>query len=390
MSTGSWKQDKFYLSTFVPTSTDGADTKNAIKLCKEAGLNLVEVNSISDARYCDEIGINSIIDLGKWNNPNYSQAELYDIMWNSSFVHSIVGYYTWDEVNTNSINDAASKNAFVKKYDPARLAYSVIYPSYANVTWNTDYSYDEYVKDYLDTVNPEVLAFDYYPIQAHGLNSSNVNDVMKCDWWRDMGLMRKMSNDYNKPFWYYVQSVDITTSIGNIPQSQIALQLYSGLAYGADYLSYYMAPGYLYSMDGREKTERFEEGAALNKKIVNIGNLLLGKKSEKIYHTGFSLIENWNNKLDDKFYLDKISSSELISSAPDDLIISQFSGDNGEKYLVVVNKNYNNTASGKLKLKASKSVSLFDAQNGTTSNLGSVSDIPLNIPAGEGVVYIIK
>lgn len=351
---------------------------------------MVEVRNLSEARYCEQLGMKAILDLGKWDGTDYNESELYDIMRNSSSLNSVIGYYTWDEVPSWALEEAKAKNAFVKENYPKRLAYSIILPSYGNVTWNTDYSYDEYVKDYLDIVNPEVLAFDYYPMHAHSLTTSNVDNVMNCDWWRDMGLMRKMSNEYNKPFWYYVESVDIETSVVDLTQSQIALQLYAGLAYGADYLSYYMAPGYLYSMDGREKAERFEEGAKLNKSIVNIGNLLFGKKSEKIYHTGFGFIENWNNKLDDKFYLDRISASDLISSAPDDLIISQFAGDNGEKYLVVVNKNYNKSASGTLKLKTSKSVSLFDAQNNTKNILGNISKISLNIPAGEGVVYIIK
>ena len=388
ISKGDWNQEEFYISTFAPISVDSKYMENALKLCKEAGLNLIEVRSIEAIEMCEKLGLNTILDVGKWKGNEYTEKSLYNIMKENQANSNNIGYYTWDEVPANNLYDAKNKNAVIEKYDPIKLPYSILYPSYGKVTWNTDYRYDEYVKDYLDIVNPKVLSFDYYPIHAWGLRTSNVKNIMTCEWWRDMGFMRKMSNEYNKPFWYYVQSVNIETSVVDLTQSQIALQLYAGLAYGADCLSYYLTPGYIYSKDGKEKTDRFDEGAELNKRIMNIGNLLLGRKSEKIYHTGFGIADILMG-INNKFYLDTLSNSDIISSAPDDLIISQFE-ENDEIYLLVINKNYVSSITGNLTLQAEKSVSQFNAQNRTTTNLGTVDSIKLNIPAGEGVVYIIR
>jgi len=389
ISEGEWKQEEFYISTFAPISVDSQYMENSLRLCKEAGLNLIEVRSTSVIEMCKRVGLKTILDIGKWKGNEYTEKSLYTIMSENQFNSNNIGYYTWDEVPAGNLKDAKKKNAVIEKYDPARLPYSILYPSYGKITWNTDYRYDEYVKDYLDIVNPMVLSFDYYPIHAFGLRSNNVKNVMTCEWWRDMGLMRKLSNEYNKPFWYYVQSVDIeTSSVDYITQPQIALQLYAGLAYGADCLSYYLTPGYIYSKDGKEKTDHFDEGAALNERIMNIGKLLFARKSEKIYHTGFSATDVLLG-INNKFYLDKLSNSDLISSAPDDLIISQFDGEDG-KYLLVVNKNYVSSAVGNLTIKTQKRVSQFNANNGVYTNLGTIDSIKLNIQPGEGVVYIIK
>lgn len=394
LTEGSWKQQEFYLSTWVVLSTDG-DAKSAIKLCKEAGLNLVETES-ANLSICDEIGINAIAN--DWMSSGSKVKNIYEDIKNIYEHKSLIGYYSWDEVPGNKNKVAKAKNALFKKYDPTRLAYSIIFPSYGAVHWNVDKaldekSYDEYVKDYMDVVKPEVLSFDSYPVYAYDWSKSDASKAMVCDWYRDLGLMRKTALDYKVPFWYYFQSVNVSNTdydentliaSSSTTDSQISLQMFTGLAYNAKYLSYYLAPGYIYTMDGKSKTNRFDAAKANNTAVMNAGKYLYNKTSENIYHTGLS--ESYLKT----YYLDSLSSSDIIAAAPDGLIISQFKDNTNTKYLLIVNKDYVNAKTGELTLKNVKDVSRFDVKTGEVLNVGNTNIIKLNIPMGYAELYIIK
>ncbi len=403
VSTGKWKQKEFYLSTIWPYAygaTDDAKKKKAIDLCKEGGLNLVELaigstNQETLLDYCDEIGMN-VLAGSKFK----SAGTAANVLWNEAIVRdeiyriydhkSVIGYLTWDEIAKDKFETANKLLGLVNKYDPARLAYSCLFPSYGVYNWDagttggnwSDSSYYKYVEDYVKICDPQVLSFDYYPFILD--NSSVVN--MR-DWYRDLGVFRKFAIQYNKPFWYYIGTVDGDEK-DNITDAQVRYQLNVSLAYGAKYISYFCTTDYMYDGDTFEKSDRFENAKALNQTAMKMGQFLFDKTGTALYHYGLKDTEYYN----DIYFLDDISKSDLIGEvvASDGMIISMFKDANGNEYMMVTTKNLKSKSAVEITLKSEKTVQLLDNSTGKLGEEYKTSLIKHKFIPGEAAIFAIK
>ena len=401
VSTGKWQQNKFYLSTIWPYAYTGDTAEKRIKsvsLCKEAGLNLVEIPIMPEEdvlNYCDETGIDVIAGtsfrgVGTGNdviwNENSVKNEIYELYHHKS----IIGYAVWDEVGKDKLEKANQLTNLVNKYDPARLAFSCLFPSYGVYNWNAgvtggnwqDSTYYKYVEDYIKIVDPQVLSFDYYPFILD--NSLNINIR---DWYRDMGLYRKFSLQYNKPFWYYIGTVDGEEN-DNVTDSQVRSQLNISLAYGAKTISYFCTPSYLYDKNTFEKTERFDRATELNKQAMAMGNFLFDKTGTEIYHYGLKNQAHY----DEIYFLNDIANSDLIEEvvASDGMIISMFKDAEGNDYMMVVTKNLKSKSAIEIKLRGNKSVALLDNTTGKLSTAYTTDLIEHKFIPGEAAIFAIK
>jgi|GEM_PF-941532 len=398
-------QDQFFLSTFRainfedprPQTPNKTVYTKAIAASKEAGLNLID-NAILSRKemltaleVCDEQQIrclahnltedNGFTGVGDYY-PAFTDTSIESVVDELSQFEMLEGYYVWDEVSIPDFGVLNQLNGYFEDYDPGRLTYSIILPSYGQYTWNNN-DYADYVDDYIQTVDPDVLGFDYYPFTTP--NVSLINH----DLWRDMGLFRQKSMETNKPFWFYFQGVDLVTGDtgGWMNRERIGVQMYAALAYGAKTLSYYNALGLITDASGN-KTAMFNDIQALNGEVMNLGNFLFDKKSKQIYHFG---ILPQNHALYD---LDLIENSDLIASAPDKSIVSVFtdSSPNSDKaYVLVVNKDYNNPMTGNLKLKYYSDVDAYNKTDDTTQSVSnSTASIALNIPSGDAALFVIE
>jgi len=400
-------QDQFFLSTFRAVNFEVPRPENpnktvytkAIAASKEAGLNLID-NAIMSRKemltvleVCDEQQIrclahnlteeNGFTGVGDYY-PEFTAASIESVVDELSQFEMLEGYYVWDEVSIPEFGVLNELNDYFDDYDPGRLTYSITLPSYGQYTWNNN-AYADYIDAYVQTVDPDVLGFDYYPFSTPNVSLIN-NDL-----WRDMGLFRKKAMETNKPFWFYFQGVDLATGDtgGWMNRERIGVQMYAALAYGAKTLSYYNALGLITDASGN-KTAMFDDIKSLNGEVLNLGNFLFDKKSKQMYHFG---ILPQNHALYD---LDSIEASDLIASAPDNSIVSVFTDQTpnpgGDKvYVLVVNKDYNNPMTGNLKLKYYSEVDYYNKTDDTTQNVAnSTASIALNIPSGDAALFIIE
>src|SRR5690606_5348201 len=95
---------------------------------------------------------------------------------------------------------------------------------------------------------------------------------------------------------------------------RIRAQMYGALAYGVKGLSYYTTRRALLT-ESHVKSSMYDDLTALNKSVRNLGDFLLDKTSQYIYHSGISA----NNQA--AYFLDSLDASDLIASAPAGLII---------------------------------------------------------------------
>lgn len=390
-----WTQKEFMLSTFYAINNVG-DTSiygKILRQTKEAGINLVEIT------FQNRVIVNMALDIAESEGikilaqdldafsgfqtqaPSCTEDTIINNISRLNNYQMLEGYYVWDEPFTPNLTQAKEIHDLFKEHDPSRLAFTVMLPSYGPYVWS-DSTYPGYVDNYLSTINPDVVSFNYYPFRDNLASTTlSTNDL-----WKDFGYIRKKALLSNKPLWYYFQAVSISPDVVSIMNlARIRVQMYAALTYGVKGLSYYTSHRALIDPVTYEKTAMFNDLKALNTEVKNVGNFLLDKQSEKLYHTGVSTLNRT------RYYLDQFSLSTLLNTAPNDLVIGVFGDSSTTKTLLVTNKNFSATKTGTITLKSLKKVSEFNKSNGTTTLLSnSTTSIAISLPPGGAALYIIE
>ena len=245
-----------------------------------------------------------------------------------------------------------------------------------------DSTYPKYVDAYLKTVDPEVMSFDYYSYinNTDSLKNSNI--------WKDFGYIRKKALEAQKPLWFYFQAVPLPPNEVSMNLAMVKAQMYCALTYGVKGLSYYYENKKGVLLDSNfNKSVLYNNLKSLNTQVKNIGNLLLKKSSEKIYHTRLT-------KSDDllkAFYIDKIEEDELIDAAPVDLVLGIFGDGTTKKYLMATNMSHTTKIKAVIILKKKMKIALFDKKNNKQIVLQTASrSLAVNLAPGEAVLYVLQ
>jgi hypothetical protein len=388
-----WKQKSFVLSAFNVLNDDTTQYKKALQLTKAAGINLVELTYLSRPnldialKIAEEVGVRVIAEdhslfSGRSDKiPQFTEDDLVKGTASIKQNKMLTGYYVWDEPHQKDFDTVRLLRDVLKKNDPGRLAFSVIFPSYGMFVWR-DSTYPKYVDAYLKTVDPEVVSFDYYPYmnKTDSLRNNNI--------WKDFGYIRKKALEAQKPLWFYFQAVPLPPNEVSINLAMVRAQMYCALTYGVKGLSYYYENKKGVLLDSNfNKSPLYNNLKSLNKQVKNIGNFLLKKDSEKIYHTGLTK----NNDLSGAFCLDKIEEDELIDAAPANLVLGVFGDSTAKKYLMVTNMSHTTKIKSGIILKKKMKIAMFDKSNNKQVVLQTASrSLPVSLAPGEAVLYVLQ
>src|SRR5690606_24084218 len=220
----------------------------------------------------------------------------------------------------------------LRRYDPGKLFLVVTLQSYSpTYTWENG-QYTRYIDELLSVVDPPLLCTNYYVYEQDIKQGVELEDSKL---WKDWGYIRKKAIEREIPFWLYTQLMGdiLDGKVGDITIEQIAVQNYIALAFGAKGISYYNTIGGIFDEEGTPN-HLFNDVATLNVETLHVGNRLLNTSSQKIYHTGNILHDD---------YLDKLSDSDLLKSVSGGLLVGEFKdNDSGERLLLLVNTDYDN------------------------------------------------
>lgn len=388
-----WKQKSFMLSTFNVLNDDTTQYKKALQLTKAAGIDLVELTYLSRPnlntalKIAAQVGVRVIAEdhslfSGRSDKiPSFTEEAVVNGISNIKQNKMLTGYYVWDEPHQKDFDTVRLLRDILKKNDPGRLAFAVIFPSYGMFVWR-DSTYPKYVDAYLKTVDPEVMSFDHYPYRDHTDSLKN-NDI-----WKDFGYIRKKALEAKKPLWFYFQAVPLPPNEVSINLAMVRAQMYCALTYGVKGLSYYYENKKGVLLDSNfNKSVLYNDLKSLNGQVKNIGNLLLKKNSEKIYHTSLTKSDD----LSKAFYLDKIEEDELIEAAPADLVLGIFGDGTSKKYVMATNMGHTTKIKAVITLKKKMKIALFDKRNNKQIILQTASrSLPINLASGEAVLYVLQ
>ena len=156
-----------------------------------------------------------------------------------------IGVHVADEPKTERFDTLGSVySAYDRLGISDKHLYTNLFPNYAGDLTGTGerISYEEYVETFLQKVNTPFLTYDYYVFNAAGEGNKNA-----LKYFSNLSLARRMANQYEIPFWVFVQaggqwnddgvgleSVEIYPSEG-----EMLWNINSSLAYGAKAIQYF-------------------------------------------------------------------------------------------------------------------------------------------------------
>lgn len=247
---------------------------------------------------------------------------------------ALLGYHIIDEPSAALFANIAAIKSRLNEKDPDHLAYVNLLPTYASTAQLGSGSYQEHVDDYMRTVRPQMLSYDNYCITTGGLRS---------DYYENLEIIRRAALANKVPFWAFT----LSTPHWSFPmptEGHIRFQLYSDLVYGAKGLQYFtyglppsdetitffLAP---INPDG-SKTPLWAMTQHVNHEILNLAPILKKLTSLNVYHS--SPLPQGTHALPADYLINTVSGGSLV--------VGDFKDPSDVPYLMLVNRDYTNSA----------------------------------------------
>ncbi|NOY58083.1 MAG: hypothetical protein GXO75_03985 [Calditrichaeota bacterium] len=244
------------------------------------------------------------------------------------------GYFLKDEPGKKEFQKLARLNEYLSKKDSLHQVYINLFPIYTTPVRLDTNDYAGYVQDFLETVHPRIASFDHYPILDSGLRPR---------FFENLEIIRRAALKDTVPFWAFA----LTTRHGQYVKPvlpHLRFEVYSALAYGAKGIQYftYATPrsnrkfkfGEALLDPSGQTTTTYHLVAKLNNEIRTIGPLLLDLTSTGVYHS--DPVPQNCRPLVLHLPISKIEGQSILAGF--------FQGKKNEKYVFLVNKNYNTGA----------------------------------------------
>jgi len=416
-----WKQKDYVLSTFsgVPQHSSHVGDLNEVadkyaKYLKEAGFNLLELGwvdhegSWAAVDACEKNQVDLIFqDMSIMGGMQHHHADrkvpyevIEDVVSKLKNKKYTIGYYVWDEPNTEEQMDEARRQMdMLQKADPEALLFTVGLPDYNGFddqtakAWENG-KFESYVREFAERMDPPVLSFDYYPVG----NYFDTWPLRKYDFdkqlddttmWLDMALYRRVAKERQLPFWFYYQGFRLYewTKEEDFIFPMVRCFMYAGILYGAKGLQNYATgqKGNRFLNPDGTKGDFYEEQKKVNFEIRNLGNTLMALDSKLIIHSD-DLLPGCEYT---KPYFNKIEESEVFGGTlPKRTSIGEMEDEYGNRYAVILNRDYEKVSEITLDLKDNFRVYEVSKEDGKQRVIfENVNKLPLNLHGGDAVLY---
>lgn len=196
----------------------------------------------------------------------------------------LAGYFLRDEPSSHDFPTLAEWARRIRSVDDAHYCYLNLFPNYAPDEVLGD-TYERHVQRFIEEVNIQVLSFDFYPI---------VGDQLRERWYENLEIIAREAKKSEKPFWAFA----LSTAHDSYPipnAAHLKLQMYSNLAYGAQYLQYftywnpdtttwnfYEAPITL----EKKRSQVYDRVREVNKELQSRAFVFMGANVVSTRHTG--------------------------------------------------------------------------------------------------------
>lgn len=317
---------------------DYVDNPQILQSMQQAGITSVAFVPAKMLDTCGRLHLNCILfderlsgDL--WSKPfdgDRFRKNLSAVVKEAGTHAALYGYHVKDEPPESDFPELAKAVAAVKELARGKWPYINLFPGEGA-------SYDQYLDHFVQIVHPTALSYDRYSI---------VGDVGSGDldpkFWTNLAQVRSAADKYHLPFWNIVLGSP-HWRYRDLAPADMRIQVWGSLAYGVSGISYYKfiskelpilnADDLGNWRDGpldqfEEKTPTWDWMRDVNRQIENIAPVYLRLRSDDVYHFGDVPAGNHG----------PTETSLIKSLPPGDLVVGDFTGPGGTRYVLIVNK----------------------------------------------------
>ena len=306
---------------------------------------------------------------------------------------AIWGYALRDEPGAEDFPKLREMADAVRGARPGKLPFINLFPNYADPSQLHTDSYEEHVRLFMETVEPEVLSMDHYP-QFHPGRDGREGYCTNLD------TLRTHSMKAGVPFWNFFNIMPYGPHT-DPTESQVRWQIYTSLAYGAKGVMYfcYFTPqggaefpkgGAIIHADGR-KSRHYGEAQRINAELEKLGPVIMQLSSEKVVHVD----EAAGDVPPDKLAGLPITNLARAKEDPQgDYLVGAFKHADGRRAVLLNNYHFAYTAWPTVTFDASPE-SVVEVDKTTGEEYPIIDDSPLmeglqiSLGAGDGRLFLL-
>lgn len=324
----------------------------------------------------------------------------------ADFIEAVNDYKDHESFKGNLISDEPGGDLFewlglynekYQSYLPDKDFYVNLFPTYATLAQRDGLNYEEYLRQYIEVVNPEFVSYDHYPLMLFYEQPELTDDYLY-----NMEVVSTISHEYNLPFWAFLQTMGFSNSSGTQhrepTEADLRWQTAIAMAYGAQGIQHfsYWTPGtesnesFGDAMVDREgnKTDSYYAAQTTNLEVLKYDEIYLQFDWQGVLTHSNDSFEVTNFRM----LSSRLEGNEKIASieTTEDLVIGTFIGPNNEDAFMLVN--FNDPA---LNLSNTIKVEFNDAKKAIVFIKGEQTIVDLNkgvleyvLEAGEGIFVI--
>lgn len=409
-----WKQDNFILGIVSPGPFDidvddpmmARKTRRSVQTAVEAGFTLIgslwSSPSVSSEilHTTEQLGARMLFQnmkrCGGMGDKNIfcKKHDLEGLLRELAPWKSLYGVWMWDEplldehlALTRELNDRC------QRIRPDILPVNVAVPSYNDrFCWDNG-QYTEYIRKYMDVIDPAQMMFDYYPIGLPGFKKEEQLDGVyprESTLWCDLEMVRREAQARDIPFWFMYQGCKFHfyPHIERFVFPMVRAMANSGILHGAKALDYYAEFEGVIDPETGGKGYFFREQKQLNQELKVLGNTLMALTCQRVIHDetllpGFPHMEGLRSTM---------AESELLTGKLNPRVsVSEHSDAYGNRYLMVLNRDYEQDAYMELRLKAKSHVHRVSREDGEEQFLFyAVEKLPVHLAPGDLALYRLQ
>jgi hypothetical protein len=307
------------------------------KKMRECGFTVAGFVAPAGLDACHAAGLKAIVSDQRsvgydWTNvdPAVARTRVTELIAEVRNHPAVFGYNLRDEPPAGFFKGLKTVSDIVKERHPGAWPYINLFPSYANAGQLGAPTYDEYVERFIQECQPPILSYDHYAIFEGG--------GFRNEYFANLESMRRAAVKHDLPFWQIVLSLACLNYRQPTP-ADMRFQVYTSLAYGARgiaYFKYFSAPvgnfrGGPIDQFGNE-TPMWHTVQEVNLQIGKLAPTLLKLKSDRVYHFGEVPVGCVGP--DD---------ASLVEAIAGPMLVGDFTHENGDRYVMVVNKDFVNS-----------------------------------------------
>ncbi len=343
--------------TFPVMAWGGAPSDpNQLKLMREAGLNGAGFCRVEDAGKVKDADLACFITDRRINGYDWSKLpddaeirrNLTEVMNQVGGNPAVLGFYLRDEPHASLMPAMGRVSKMLKELAPDKWPYVNLFPYRVSKERMGTPDYETYAKLLVNTIGQPFLSYDNYSLVAGEMLEYFYNNLE---------VVRRVALETQTPFWNcilanahfnYMEPSDATFN----------LQVYATLAYGGrgiQYFTYYSPHNGNYRLGAIDqfgnKTATWDMMRRINLQIHALAPTLTKLRSTGVYH--FPDVPEYGKPLAQSRLVRRVTLMQRLVRMPAQgrCLVGEFEDGQGRPYLMIVNKDLNNSYQFTIELK---------------------------------------